>query len=50
MFEAMSGFMPPEQQAQFRNMQMMMRMMSSMGQNMKPEDLFRMMSQNNPNT
>jgi len=43
-FEAMSGFMPPDQQAQMRNMQMMMRMMSSMGNNMKPEDLFRMMS------
>ncbi len=43
-FEAMSGFMPPEQQSQFRNMQMMMRMMSSMGNNMKPEDMFRMMS------
>jgi hypothetical protein len=43
-FDAMSGFMPPQQQAEFRNMQMMMRMMSSMGKNMKPEDLFRMMS------
>ena len=45
MFEAMSGFMPPEQQSEFRNMQMMMRMMSNMGKNMKPEDLFRMMRQ-----
>lgn len=43
-FEAMSGFMPPEQQSQFRNMQAMMRMMSGMGKNMKPEDMFRMMS------
>ncbi len=43
MFEAMSGFMPPDQQAGFRNMQMMMRMMSSMGKNMKPEDMFRSM-------
>jgi len=43
-FEAMSGFMPPEQQSEFRNMQMMMRMMANMGKNMKPEDLFRMMS------
>ena len=46
MFDAMSGFMPPDQQAQFRNMQTMMRMMSTMGKNMKPEDLFRMMGQN----
>lgn len=44
MFEAMSMFMPPEKQAEFRNMQTMMRMMASMGKNMKPEDLFRMMN------
>jgi hypothetical protein len=44
MFEAMSMFMPPEKQAEFRNMQTMMRMMSNMGKNMKPEDLFRMMN------
>jgi hypothetical protein len=43
-FEAMSAFMPPEQQAEMRNMQMMMRMMANMSKNMKPEDLFRMMS------
>jgi hypothetical protein len=43
MFDAMSAFMPPERQAEMRNMQSMMRMMSSMGKNMKPEDLFRMM-------
>ncbi len=43
MFEAMSMFMPPEQQSQFRNMQNMMRMMSAMGKNMKPEDMFRSM-------
>jgi hypothetical protein len=46
MFEAMSAFIPPEKQAEFRNMQTMMRMMSTMGKNMKPEDLFRMMNQN----
>lgn len=46
MFEAMSGFVPPERQAEFRNMQTMMRMMSTMCKNMKPEDLFRMMGQN----
>lgn len=46
MFEAMSAFMPPEKTAEFRNMQTMMRMMSTMGKNMKPEDLFRMMNQN----
>lgn len=43
LFEAMSGFMPPERQAEFRNMQTMFRMMSTLGKNMKPEDLFRMM-------
>ncbi len=49
MFEAMSGFMPPERQAEFRNMQTMMRMMANMGKNMKPEDLFRMMGQSGTN-
>lgn len=54
MFEAISMFMPPEQQSGFRNMQNMMRMMSSMGNmgsngNMKPEDLFRFMNMNNNN-
>ncbi len=42
MFEAISMFMPPEEQSKFRNMQNMMRMMGSM-KNFKPEDLFKFM-------
>lgn len=45
MFEAMSMFMPPAEQANIRNMQNMMRMMGSMGsmKNFKPEDMFKFM-------
>jgi len=42
MFEALSMFMPPEEQSKFRNMQNMMRMMGSM-KNFKPEDMFKFM-------
>ncbi len=42
MFEAMSLFMPPDEQKKYRNMQNMMRMMGSM-KNFKPEDLFKFM-------
>lgn len=42
MFEALSMFMPPEEQGKFRNMQNMMRMMGNMG-NFKPEDMFKFM-------
>lgn len=42
MFEAISMFMPPEEQSKFRNMQNMIRMMGSM-KNFKPEDLFKFM-------
>ena len=42
MFEALSMFMPPEEQGKFRNMQNMMRMMGSMG-SFKPEDMFKFM-------
>ena len=42
MFEAMSMFMPPEEQKNIRNMQNMMRMMGSM-KNFKPEDMFKFM-------
>lgn len=45
MFEAISMFMPPEEQSKFRNMQNMMRMMGSM-KNFKPEDMFKFMSNN----
>lgn len=43
MFEALSLFMPPAEQANIRNMQNMMRMMGSM-KNFKPEDMFKFMS------
>ncbi len=42
MFEALSMFMPQEEQNKFRNMQNMMRMMGSM-KNFKPEDMFKFM-------
>ncbi len=42
MFEALSMFMPPEEQSKFRNMQNMMRMMGNMG-SFKPEDMFKFM-------
>ncbi|MCK9479550.1 MAG: hypothetical protein M0R40_08655 [Firmicutes bacterium] len=42
MFEAISMFMPAEEQSKFKNMQNMMRMMGSM-KNFKPEDLFKFM-------
>ncbi len=42
MFEAMSLFMPPAEQANIRNMQNMMRMMGSM-KNFRPEDMFKFM-------
>ncbi len=42
MFEALSMFMPPEEQSKFRNMQNMIRMMGSM-KNFKPEDMFKFM-------
>lgn len=44
MFEAVSMFMPPDEQNQFRNMQKMIRMMGSM-KNFKPEDMFKFMGQ-----
>jgi hypothetical protein len=46
MFEAMSMFMPQDQQSQFKNMQNMMRMMSTMGNmnGFKPEDMFKFMN------
>ncbi|MDD5018593.1 MAG: hypothetical protein PHO15_10915 [Eubacteriales bacterium] len=43
MFEALSMFMPPEEQTKFRNMQNMMRMMRSM-KDFKPEDMFKFMN------
>lgn len=43
MFEALSMFMPPDEQQKYRNMQNMMRMMGSM-KNFKPEDMFKFMS------
>ena len=43
MFEALSMFMPEDQQSQFRNMSNMMRMMGSMN-NLKPEDIFKFMN------
>jgi len=43
MFEAMSIFMPSDQQSQFKNMQNMMRMMGGM-QGMRPEDMFKFMN------
>jgi hypothetical protein len=42
MYEALSLFMTPEEQASYRNMQSMMRMMSSM-KDLKPEDIMRFM-------
>lgn len=42
MFEALSLFMPPAEQANIRNMQNMMRMMGSM-KNFRPEDMFKFM-------
>jgi hypothetical protein len=42
MFEAMSMFMPPAEQANIRNMQNMMRMMGSM-KNFRPEDIMKFM-------
>ncbi len=42
MFDALSMFMPPEEQGKFRNMQNMMRMMGNMG-SFKPEDMFKFM-------
>jgi hypothetical protein len=42
MFEALSIFMSPEQQANFQSMQNMMRMMGSMN-NFKPEDILKFM-------
>ena len=42
MFEAISMFMPQEEQSKYRNMQNMMRMMGSM-KNFKPEDMFKFM-------
>ena len=42
MLDAISIFMPAEEQSKFRNMQNMMRMMGSM-KNFKPEDLFKFM-------
>lgn len=42
MFEAISMFMPPAEQANIRNMQNMMRMMGSM-KNFKPEDMMKFM-------
>lgn len=49
MFEAMSMFMPKDQQSQFNNMQNMMRMMNMMGNmnGFKPEDMFKFMNMNN---
>jgi hypothetical protein len=46
MFEAMSMFMPQEQQSQFKNMQNMMSMMGKMGnmKGFKPEEIFKFMS------
>lgn len=48
MFEAMSMFMPQDQQSQFNNMQNMMRMMNMMGNmnGFKPEDMFKFMNNN----
>ena len=48
MFDAMSMFMPTEQQSQFKNMQNMMRMMNTMGNmnGFKPEDIFKFMNNN----
>jgi hypothetical protein len=43
MFEAISMFMPPDQQSQLKNMQNMLRMMGGM-QGMKPEDIFKFMN------
>lgn len=43
MFEAMSMFMPPNDQSNFKNMQNMMQMMGSM-KNFKPEDIFKFMN------
>lgn len=45
MFEAMSMFMSPEDQAKFRNLQNMMRMMGNM-KGFNPEDMFRFMNNN----
>jgi len=42
MFEALSMFMPPEEQAKFKNMQNMLHMMNNMG-NFRPEDIFKFM-------
>ncbi len=42
MFEAISMFMPPSEQANIRNMQNMMRMMGSM-KDFKPEDMLKFM-------
>jgi hypothetical protein len=42
MFEALSMFMPPAEQANIRNMQNMMRMMGSM-KNFRPEDIMKFM-------
>ena len=49
MFEAMSMFMPQDQQSQFKNMQNMMRMMNMMGNSngFKPEDMFKFMGNMN---
>ncbi len=49
MFEALSMFMPPEEQGKFRNMQNMMRMMGNMG-SFKPEDMFKFMGGMGGNT
>ncbi len=43
MIDAISLFVSPEQQGQFRNMQNMMRMMGSM-KNFKPDDIFKFMN------
>ena len=48
MFEAISIFMPPEEQSKFRNMQNMIRMMGSM-KNFKPEDMFKFMNNSGGN-
>ena len=44
MMEALSMFMPPDQQSQFRNMSQMFKMMGSM-KDFKPEDIFKFMNQ-----
>lgn len=46
MFEALSVFMPPEEQNRLRNLQNMMRMMNNMG-GFHPEDMFKFMGGGN---